>query len=136
MALVALLACSICDQSVIAASPAQDAIAYLQNRFGLNERQAQDAVGALLLFAREQVAKPEFDELASRMPRADLLMQAVQAQGVVTAPLSRIDDYQACLIRLGIDQRQATQIAPAVVDYLGQAGFDQEQAILQDIILR
>ncbi len=134
VALVSLLAGSLSYEAAIAATQGQDAVAYLQNQFGINERQAQGALGALLVYAREQLPKPQFDELASRMPNADLLMQAVQAQGVVTRPMSDIDDYRKSLGNLRISQQQAAQIAPAVVQFLGNAGFNEEQAILQGIL--
>ena len=117
-----------------AAVPGQDAVAYLQNRFGLNDQQARGALGALLVYAREQLPKPEFDQLASRMPNAEHIMQAVKQQGVVTKPLDDIGDYEQSLASLGIGQPLASQIAPAVVNFLGAAGFDQEQAILSGIL--
>jgi hypothetical protein len=130
----ALLACSMPHRPVVAATVGQDAAAYLVNQFGLNDRQAKGALGALLVFAREQLPKPQFDQLAARFPNADILMQIVQQQGVVTKPLDYISDYVRSLASLGIGEKVASQIAPAVVQFLGEAGFDEEQSILAGIL--
>lgn len=132
--LIALLVCSMPHQAVLAATPGQNAVAYLENQFGLNERQARGALGALLVFARERLPKPQFDQLAARIPNADVAMAAVKQQGVVTKPLDYISDYEQSLASLGIGQTVASQIAPAVVQFLGEAGFDEEQAILAGIL--
>ena len=134
MMLLALLASSLPHESVLAATPGQNAVAYLQNRFGLNDAQARGAIGALLVFAREQLPQPEFNQLATRIPNAETIMQAVKLQGVVTKPLDDLSDYEESLASLGIGQPLASQIAPAVVQFLGEAGFDEEQAILSGIL--
>jgi hypothetical protein len=133
-ALAALLACLIANQYVFAATPGQNAVAYLQNRFGLNAGQARGAIGALLVYAREQLPQPQFNQLAARIPNAETIMQAVKQQGVVTRPLDDISDYEESLATLGIGQPLASQIAPAIVQFLGEAGFDEEQSILAGIL--
>lgn len=121
-------------QPGVAAVPGQTAAEYLQAHFGLNDGQARGALGALLVYAREQLPKPQFDQLASRIPNAEYIMQSVKQQGIVTRPLDDIGDYEKSLASLGIGQPLASQIAPAVVEFLGAAGFDQEQAILGGIL--
>lgn len=133
-ALVAVLACVLANGCLLAATPGQNAVAYLQNQFGLNDAQARGAIGALLVFAREQLPLPQFNQLATRIPNADTIMQAVKLQGVVTKPLDDLSDYEESLASLGIGQPLASQIAPAVVQFLGEAGFDEEQAILSGIL--
>jgi hypothetical protein len=133
-ALAALLACLIANEWVLAATPGQNAVAYLQNQFGLDAGQARGALGALLVFAREQLPLPQFNQLAARIPNAETIMQAVKQQGVVTRPLDDIGDYEASLASLGIRQPLASQIAPAIVQFLGESGFDEEQAILAGIL--
>jgi hypothetical protein len=132
--LAILLACLIANECVLAATPGQNAVAYLQDRFGLDEVQARGAIGALLVYAREQLPKPQFDELAARIPNAEMIMQAVKQRGVVTRPLDDISNYEESLASLGIGQPMAAQIAPAVVQFLGDSGFDEEQAILSGIL--
>ncbi|GFE81952.1 hypothetical protein GCM10011487_39520 [Steroidobacter agaridevorans] len=132
--LLALLACSITQEDALAATPGQNAVAYLQNQFGLTDVQARGAIGALLVYAREQLPQPQFNQLAARIPNADTIMQAVKLQGVVTRPLDDLSDYEESLASLGIGQPLAAQIAPAVVQFLGEAGFDEEQAILAGIL--
>lgn len=132
--LFALLACAMTHEPVRAATPGQNAAAYLENQFGLNDRQARGALGALLVFAREQLPKPQFDQLATRFPNADILMSEAQQQGIVTRPLDYLSDYEKSLASLGIGEKVAAQIPPAVVQFLGEAGFDEEQAILAGIL--
>jgi hypothetical protein len=134
VALATLFACLVSHELALAAVPGQNASAYLQDRFGLNDQQARGALGALLVYAREQLPKPQFDQLASRIPNAEHIMQAVKQQGVVTRPLDDIGDYEDSLASIGIGQPLASQIAPAVVEFLGAAGFAQEQAILGGIL--
>lgn len=132
--LLALLACSTPHESVLAATQGQDVAAYLENQFGLNDRQARGALGALLVFAREQLPKPQFDQLVVRFPNADILMEEAQQEGIVTRPLDYISEYEKSLASLDIGPKVAAQIAPAVVKYLGAVGYDEEQAILQGIL--
>lgn len=132
--LAAVLACLIANECLFAATPGQNAVAYLQNRFGLNDVQARGAIGALLVYAREQLPQPQFNQLAARIPNADTIMQAVKQRGVVTRPLDDLSDYEESLATLGIGQPLASQMAPAIVQFLGEAGFDEEQAILAGIL--
>ncbi|WP_116809031.1 DUF2780 domain-containing protein [Steroidobacter cummioxidans] len=134
IALVTLVAGSMSYESAQAAASGQTAAAYLQNQLGLTDVQARGAVGALLLYARERLPKPQFDQLAARIPNAETIMQAVKQQGVVTKPLDQIGDYEESLASLGIGQPLASQIAPTVVQFLGAAGFSEEQAILSGIL--
>ena len=54
--------------------------------------------------------------------------------GIVTMPLDDIEDYQASLAKLGIGQPLASQFAPAVLEYLGAAGFHLEQSMLARVL--
>ena len=118
------------SQVAAAATPSAELVAHLQDTLGLSSTQARGGLGALLVFARERLPKPQFDDLASRMPNAEQAMQNVKLQGVVTGPLDDLDEYEAALVRLGIAPATASQFAPAVVDWLGVAGFPQERDIL------
>lgn len=134
VALMTLFAGSMSYESALAAAPGQNAAVYLENQFGLSDVQARGALGALLLYARQRLPKPQFDQLAARIPNSETIMQAVKQQGVVNKPLDEIGDYEESLANLGIGQPLASQIAPAVVEFLGGAGFSQEQAILAGIL--
>jgi hypothetical protein len=117
-----------------AAQPGRTIIPHLQERFGLSEGQVRGALGSLLVFAREQLPKPQFDDFASRIPNADRIMQEVKLRGIVTGPLDDVEDYEDSLAQLGIGQPLASQFAPAVVEYLGAEGFVQERDILMQIL--
>jgi Protein of unknown function VcgC/VcgE (DUF2780) len=132
--LACLLTCLTLNEHALAAQPGQTIIPHLQQRFGLSEPQVRGALGALLVFVREQLPKPEFDDLAQRIPNADQIMQDVKLQGIVTKPLDDIEDYQESLSSLRIGQPLASQFAPAVVEYLGAAGYTRERDILARVV--
>lgn len=114
--------------------PARSIVPLLQEQFGLNESQVRLALGALLVFARERVPKPEFDRLAQRFPNAEQAMQAVKMQGVVTGPLDDRDEYEAALASVGLPQPVASKFAPAVLEYLAAAGYQDERNILAQVL--
>lgn len=112
----------------------QGMIEELQQRFGLRDVQVRGALGALLIYAREQLPKPEFDEFAQSIPDAYHIMDEVKARGVVTRPLDDIEDYETSLASLGIAQPVAAQIAPAVMELLGAAGRTNERDTLARLL--
>ena len=116
--------------AVFAQRPGQTIVADLQQRLGLSEGQVKGALGALLVYARERLPKPDFDDLAQDIPNADRIMQDVKQSGIVTKPLDRIEDYEKALSMLGIGQPLASQFAPAVIDALGAAGLQRERDLL------
>ena len=86
------------------------------------------------MFAREQLPKPDFDDLAETIPNADRIMQDVKLRGVVTRPIDDMGDYEAALSSLGIGQPLASQVAPAVLQALGETGHTRERDILARVI--
>lgn len=129
-ALACMLACCF-TLHALAAQPARATIVpALEQRFGLNEGQVRGALGALLVYVRERLPKPDFDQFAARIPDADRIMQEVKTRGIVTGPLDDMDDYAASLSSLGIGESVAAQIPPAVVEFLGTAGYNRERDIL------
>ena len=116
------------------ASPRRTIVPMLEEQLGLNDAQVRGALGALLVFARERLPKPDFDDLAESIPNADRIMQEVKLRGVVTGPLDDMDDYERSLSNLGIGQPLASQVAPAVLRALGEAGHSRERDILAGVI--
>ena len=129
LAAAALFACQ-----AFAAPPAHSIIPQLEDQFGLNESQVRGALGALLVFARDRLAKQDFDQLAQRIPNAEQAMQQVKLQGIVTGPLDNHGEYETALSSLGIGQPLASQFAPAVLGYLGAAGYQRERDILARVL--
>jgi hypothetical protein len=131
---IVLLACLVAGFIVHAhiatAGPGQSIVPTLRDRLGLTEAQARGALGALLVFTREQLPKPQFDELAQTIPNADQIMQEVTQRGIVTRPLDDLADYERALASLGIGQPLASQVVPAVLQALGEAGYTRERDIL------
>ena len=132
--LLVAFACFSFFQHATAADPGRSIIPQLQERFGLSESQVRGSLGALLVFVRERLPKPEFDELAKNIPNADHIMREVALRGIVTRPLDDVKEYEASLASLGIGQPLASQFAPAVVEYLYAAGFQQESSRLARVL--
>ena len=128
--LLVALACFSFHPHVVAAEPGPSIIPQLQERFGLSEAQVRGSLGALLIFVRERLTKPEFDRVSKSIPNADHIMRETRLNGIVNRPLDDIGEYQDSLASLGIGQPLASQFAPAVAEYLGAAGFQQERSIL------
>lgn len=124
-----VLACLMAT-ATLAAAPGQSIIPVLRDKLGLTDTQARGAAGALLVYVRERLPKPEFDELAESIPNAERIMQEVKLRGIVTRPLDDLDDYEAALSSLGIGQPLASQVAPAIVEALGATGHSRERDIL------
>ncbi len=133
LAMLAILLAGVFPEHACA-QPGRAIVPYLQDHFGLREAQVRGALGALLVYARDQLPKPEFDELAERIPNASRIMEEVKLRGIVTGPLDDLDDYEQALSSLGIGQPLASRIAPAVVQYLGEAGFVHERDILARLV--
>ena len=70
-ALTCFIACFTVYEHAVA-QPGQSIIPHLQDRFGLREMQVRGALGALLVYAHDRLPKPQFDELAQRIPNAEL----------------------------------------------------------------
>jgi hypothetical protein len=117
-----------------AAEPVHGLVQHLQKEIGLNEAQARDALGALLVFAREKLPQPEFADLTDGLGEADQLMQDATLHGVVTRPLDTIEEYEHALASLGIAQSRASRVAPAVLQHLGTAGLVEEREILASVL--
>jgi hypothetical protein len=132
--LLCFLAYLVCTNIGTAAPPGENLVRYLEGHLGLSERQAQGALGALLVFAQDRLTKTDFDELARNVPNAKQIVQDVKLQGIVTHPLDDIDEYEASLSSLGIGQPLAGQVAPAVLEYLGATGHDLERDILAGVL--
>jgi hypothetical protein len=130
LVVLCLVACLNAPLGAYGAEGPSGLVAQLQQTFGLNEGQVHNALGTLLVYARERLPKPDFDDLAARMPRADAAMQSVKNQGIVTRPLDSRSDYEEVLSRVGIPASLAPKFAPAVIDYLGAAGYTREHDML------
>ena len=111
-------------------APGGSIMPLLQERLGLTDPQVRGALGALLVFVRERLPKPDFDDLAETIPNAEHIMQDVKIRGIVTGPLDDMEDYEATLSSLGIGQPLASQIAPAVLQALAETGHSHERDIL------
>jgi len=127
---LACLTATVVAREQLAAGPGQSIIPVLREKLGLTELQARGAAGALLVYVRERLPKPEFDDLAETIPNAERIMEEVKLRGVVTRPLDDLDDYEAALSSLGIGQPLASQVAPAIVQALGETGHTRERDIL------
>jgi uncharacterized protein YllA (UPF0747 family) len=116
------------------AQPPSNLRDFLQQRFHLSEPQVRGALGALLVYAHQRLQQRDFDDLAAHVPNSTQMMLAAKQQGIVTGPLDNIHEYERALASLEIGQPLASQIAPAVVEWLGAAGYSYERDILTAIV--
>ena len=116
------------------AQPPTDLQSYLQQRFHLSAPQVRGALGALLVYANQRLQKSDFDDLAAHVPNAAHIMQTVKQHGIVNGPLDNIGEYEKTLANVGIGQPLASQIAPAVIEWMGAAGYSYERDILTGIV--
>jgi Protein of unknown function VcgC/VcgE (DUF2780) len=131
--LAATLACllaSLLPHEHAFAQAGRTIIPQLQEKLGLSEPQVRGALGALLVYVKDELPKPQFDELAKSIPNATQIMAEVKTRGIVTGPLDDLDEYETSLQSLGIGQPLASEFAPAVVESLGAAGYQRERDIL------
>ncbi len=128
------LVCLVQSQVALAAAPAAGLIAYLQDDLGLSEPQARGGLGALLVFARDRLPQTQFNDLASRMPNAEQIIEQVKARGIVTRSLDDRDDYVEALGNLGISPPVAAKFGPAVLGWLGAQGYDTERDMLAGVL--
>jgi Protein of unknown function VcgC/VcgE (DUF2780) len=136
-AAVAILACLMAVstlESALAAAPARSMVSALQEQFGLNEGQVLGGLGVMLVFARDRLPKPEFDQLAARMPNAERLMQMTKQQGIVNTRLDSTSDFERALTNLGIAPATASQFVSAVLGYMDSAGYYRERDILARVM--
>jgi hypothetical protein len=134
IAVAYLMAGLLAYEHAAVAQPGRSITPILQDRLGLTEQQVRGALGALLLFVRERLPKPEFDQFARTIPNAEHIMQEVKQRGIVTGPLDTLDEYEASLESLGIGQPLASQVVPAVVQSLTEAGHVRERDILVRVV--
>ena len=127
---VAYLVAPLFLHSQAADEPGRAILPVLQERLGLSDPQVRGALGALLVFVRERLPKPEFDDLVETIPNAHRIMQDVKLRGIVNGPLDDLDDYEAALSNIGIGQPLASQFVPAVLQALGETAHLRERNIL------
>lgn len=128
------MACVVQSPVVYAAPPSAALVASLQDELGLSEPQVRGALGALLVFARDRLPETQFNELANRIPNAEQIVEQAKTRGVVTRSLDDRDDYEATLANIGIPAATASKFAPAVLEWLGAKGYDQERDILAGVL--
>jgi hypothetical protein len=133
-AFVCVIACLAPHTDALAQQSARAIIPQLQQQFGLNEGQVLGGLGALLVFAREELTKLDFDALAQRIPNAEAAMHQVKMRGVVTGPIDDRGEYEDVLVKLGISQQSASQFAPAVLEYLAASGYERERDMLARVL--
>lgn len=131
---IACLLASHAFHTPAAQPPGQRIIPELRARFGLSDMQVRGALGALLVYVRDRLPAPEFNQLAQSIPDAEQIMQEVKLQGIVTRPLDDLEEYQQALSSLRITQSVASQFPQAVVEALGAAGYVRERDILARVL--
>jgi hypothetical protein len=119
---------------VAGAQRAVTLVTYLEQQLGLDDQQARGALDVMLVFAKERLTQSDFELLVTRVPNVQRVILRVRLEGIVTHPLTDVDDYESTLANLGIAQPLASHIPAAVLEYLGDAGLYTERDILASIL--
>ena len=94
----------------------------LTSRLGLTPAQASAGVGTVLAYAQAKLPAADFDKVASAVPGSANYMQSAKDAGAVSAdaPISDTAGLNSALGKLGISPEVASQLVPAVTDYISQ----------------
>ncbi len=137
---LALLACARIRPTYrwYAATQGQDiAVAYLEKQSGTQPSPGERRTRRVRWYMRgNSYPSRSSTQLASlHAQRRDPSMQPWRnQQGVVTRPLDDISNYEESLASLDIGQPICRKSQPANAEFLGEAGYDEEQSILPGIL--
>ena len=108
-----------------AAAPAGSLTDMLGSKLGLSPDQAKAGVGAILAYAEGALPSGDFQKVSAAIPGAGDNIQAAKESGGVTGPITDKAGLNAAFGKLGISPEIASQLVPAVTDYVGKvAGPD------------
>jgi hypothetical protein len=97
----------------------------LSSKLGLSPDQAKAGVGAVLAYAEGALPSADFQKISAAIPGAGDNIQAAKDAGGVTGPITDEAGLNAAFGKLGISPEAASQLIPAVTDYVGKvAGPD------------
>jgi hypothetical protein len=117
------------DQAAAAAAAAPAATGSLTDmlgsKLGLSPDQSKAGVGAILAYAEGALPSTDFQKISAAIPGAGDNIQAAKDAGGVTGPITDEAGLNAAFGKLGISPETASQLIPAVTDYVGKvAGPD------------
>jgi uncharacterized protein VcgC/VcgE DUF2780 len=94
----------------------------LTSRLGLTPAQASAGVGTVLAYAQTKLSPTDFEKVATAVPGSANYIQSAKDAGAVSAdaPITDSAGLNSALGKLGITPEVASQLVPAVTDYISQ----------------
>jgi hypothetical protein len=105
----------------------------LGSQLGLSPDQAKAGVGAILAYAEGALPAADFQKVSAAIPGAGDNIQAAKDAGGVTGPISDVSGLNAAFGKLGISPETASQLIPAVTDYVGKVAGPDTANLLKGI---
>lgn len=100
----------------------------LVSELGITQDQAIGGAGALMAYAKQDLAEADWSQLAQLVPEASTLAEEADMGGVMNSLGEVLGDSAGMaqvleqLSKLGLDADTITRFAPAVLDYVKQQG--------------
>ena len=105
----------------------------LGSKLGLSPDQAKAGVGAILAYAEGALPSSDFQKVSAAIPGAGDNIQAAKDAGGVTGPITDVTGLNAALGKLGISPEVASQLVPAVTDYVGKVAGPETANLLKGL---
>ena len=105
----------------------------LGSKLGLSPDQAKGGVGAILAYAEGALPATDFQKISTAIPNAGDNIQAAKDAGAVTDPITDVAGLNAAFSKLGISPETASQLIPAVTDYVGRVAGPETANLLKGL---
>ena len=107
--------------SSVASLASDPLISSLTSGLGLNTAQAVGGAGALLGLAQENLAKADWDKIASAIPGAGPIIAQAKSLGGITGKFGSLAALAPAFSKMGLSNDQVASLRPALTDYVGKA---------------
>ncbi len=116
--------------SSVASLASDPLVSSLTSGLGLNATQAVGGAGALLGLAQENLAKADWDKIASAVPGAGPLISQAKSLGGITGKFGSLAGLAPAFSKMGLSADQAASLTPAVTDYVSKAAGPEVGSLL------
>jgi hypothetical protein len=103
----------------------------LTSQPGVTEDQARGGVGSYLALLQEELAKGDFDKIASLAPGASGYLESAKKLGARDRAAEQPAGAERRARKLGMNADTVAKFAPTVTNYLGKLGGPTVQKMLQ-----
>ncbi len=122
------------DAAAVAAPAATGSLTdMLSSKLGLSPAQSKAGVGAILAYAEGALPSAEFQKISAAIPGAGDNIRAAKEAGGVTGPITDEAGLNAAFGKLGISPETASQLIPAVTDYVGKVAGPDTASLLKGL---